>query len=109
VIEQVREVHPEVVFTYQGNPVKSMNNSSWQRIRKLVGLPHVKIHDLKHTFGRRLRAAGVPVETRKVLLGHRNGDLTTHYSAPELEKLIDAANLICQVESGKTPVLVMLR
>jgi len=56
-----------------------------------------------------LRAAGVPIESHKVLLGHRNGDITTHYSAPELEELIDAANLICQDESGKTPVLVILK
>ncbi len=48
--------------------------------------------DLKHTFRRRLRAAGVPVEMRKVLLGHRNGDITTHYSAPELEELLEATN-----------------
>ena len=47
----------------------------------------VRLHDLKHTFGRRLRAAGVSLETRKVLLGHRNGDITTHYSAPELRWL----------------------
>ena len=43
-----------------------------------TALSRVRVHDLKHTFGRRLRAAGVPVETRKVLLGHRNGDITTH-------------------------------
>lgn len=52
-----------------------------------MGLRQVRVHDLKHTFGRRLRAAGVPMETRKVLLGHKNGDITTHYSAPELEEL----------------------
>jgi 2C-methyl-D-erythritol 2,4-cyclodiphosphate synthase len=67
------------------------------------------VHDLKHTFGRRLRAAGVPIETRKVLLGHRNGDITTHYSAPELEELIDAANKVCGEKSGKTPALVVLK
>jgi len=39
---------------------------------------------LRHTFGRRLRSAGVSVETRKVLMDHTNGDITTHYSEPEL-------------------------
>ena len=43
------------------------------------GLANLRVHDLKHTMGRRLRAAGVPLETRKVLLGHRNGDITSHY------------------------------
>jgi len=69
----------------------------------------VRVHDLKHTFGRRLRAAGVPLETRKVLLGHRNGDITTHYSAPELEELQEAANRVCGEKSGKSPALVVLK
>ena len=51
----------------------------------------MRVHDLKHTFGRRLRTAGVPLETRKVLLGHKTGDITSHYSAPELAELIRAA------------------
>ena len=72
-------------------------------------LTQVRVHDLKHTFGRRLRAAGVPNETRKVLLGHRNGDITTHYSAPELEELIEAANRVCEQKSGKIPALTILK
>jgi hypothetical protein len=44
-----------------------------------------------------------------VLLGHRNGDITTHYSAPELEELIEAANRVCDGKSGKTPALVVLK
>jgi integrase len=74
-----------------------------------VDLKQVRVHDLKHTFGRRLRAAGVSLETRKVLLGHRNGDITSHYSAPELVELIEAANKVCAVKSGKSPALVLLR
>jgi integrase len=109
VIDEVRGMHPEYVFTYKGRPVTSIYNSSWKRVRVAIGLPHVRVHDLKHTFGRRLRAAGVPLETRKVLLGHRNRDITTHYSAPELNELISAANRVCQQKSGKTPALLILR
>ena len=100
VIEGARGCHPEFVFTYRGQPVGSMNNTAWKRARKGAGLPGVRVHDLKHTFGRRLRAAGVPVETRKVLLGHKNGDITTHYSAPELEELIGAAEKVCGGKSS---------
>ncbi len=109
VVEEVRDVHDEHVFTYRDHAVTSINNNSWQRVRKCVGLKHVRVHDLKHTFGRRLRAAGVPLETRRVLLGHRNGDITTHYSAPELEELIEAAEKVCEKKSGKTPALVVLK
>ena len=86
-----------------------MNNTAWQRARKRAGLDHVRIHDLKHTFGRRLRAAGVIFEDRQDLLGHRSGRITTHYSAAELENLIEAANKVCGTESRKSPALVLLR
>jgi integrase len=43
----------------------------------------VRVHDLKHTFGRRLRAAGVSFEDRQDLLGHKSGRITTHYSQAE--------------------------
>ncbi|HEX9801668.1 MAG TPA: site-specific integrase [Gammaproteobacteria bacterium] len=69
----------------------------------------VRVHDLKHTFGRRLRSARVSLETRKVLLGHKNGDITTHYSAAELEELIEAANRVCESNSHKTPTLTLLK
>ena len=85
-----------------------MLNSSWCRVRNLVDLPQVRVHDLKHTFGRRLRAAGVSFEDRQDLLGHRSGRMTTHYSAAELSKLLDAANSVCE-SSGERPELVVLR
>jgi hypothetical protein len=40
------------------------------------------------------------LEARKVLLVHRNGDITTHYSAPELEELLETANKVCGEQSG---------
>ena len=52
-----------------------------------------KVLNLKHTFGRRLRAVGVALENRKVLL-HPNRDITTHYSATEVEELIEAAERV---------------
>ena len=89
-------------------PVRNINNNGWKSVRRKLDMP-IRVHDLKHTFGRRLRAAGVPLETRKILLGHKNGDITTHYSAPELEEFIEAANRVCEGKSGKTPALVVLR
>ena len=36
--------------------------TAWKKARQRVGLPRVRVHDLKHTFGHRLRAAGIPFE-----------------------------------------------
>ena len=85
-----------------------MNNNGRQEARKRAGLTRVRVHDLKHTFGRRLRAAGVSFEDRQDLLGHRSGRITTHYSAAELANLIDAANKVCDAGSRKTPARAWL-
>ena len=96
------------VFTYEGKPIQRMLTSAWLRARDRAGLPNVRVHDLKHTFGRRLRAAGVSFEDRQDLLGHRSGRMTTHYSAAELSRLMDAANSVC-ADKGQRPELVVLR
>lgn len=57
------------------------------------------VHDLKHTFGRRLRAAGVSFEDRQDLLGHKSARVTTEYSAAELAHLMEAANKVTKQES----------
>ena len=66
------------------------------------------VHNLRHTFGKRLRSAGVLLETRKALLGHANGDITTHYSAAELQELIDAAESIVSRGKNETPNLMLI-
>jgi hypothetical protein len=85
-----------------------MLNSAWKRARVAAGLPTVRVHDLKHTFGRRLRAAGVSFEDRQDLLGHRSGRITTHYSAAELSRLLEAAEMVAD-QNGRRPELVVLR
>lgn len=95
VIDRQRGKHPERVFTYKGSPTKQMLNNGWKKARIRAGLPQVRVHDLKHTFGRRLRAAGVSFEDRQDLLGHKSTRITTHYSSAELLNLWKAANSVC--------------
>ena len=54
-------------------------------------------------------SAGVPLETRKALLGRANGDITTHYSAAELNELKKAAEKIVDQRVAQTPTLTLLR
>ena len=109
VIESMRGENREYVFTFRGKPIATMNNTAWQSARQRAGLPQVRVHDLKHTFGRRLRAAGVSFEDRQDLLGHKSARITTHYSNAELQNLIDAANRVCTDESRKSPALVLIK
>ena len=107
VVAARRGQHRTHVFTFNGQPLSRMMTSAWKRARVRVGLQHVRVHDLKHTFGRRLRAAGVTFEDRQDLLGHKAGR-TTHYSAAELSRLLAAANSVVAREDSK-PELVVLK
>jgi integrase len=139
VIDSVRDQHPEYVFvrfpkpkkSEVGNPTKarkglpltSMNTTAWQngRVRAADkwkeqtgneaadGFRRVRVHDLKHTFGRRLRAAGVSFEDRQDLLGHKSSRITTHYSSAELTSLIAAAEKVCDEKSHNPPATTWLR
>ncbi len=109
VVDEMRGVHSEYVFTYQGRRILKMNGRAWRDARKRAGLTEVRVHDLKHTFGRPLRDVGVPFEDRQDLLGHKSGRITTHYSQAEPANLVAAANRVCGDESRKSPALVIIK
>ncbi len=109
IVDKRRGRHPTHVFTYEGNPVTRMGNSAWYGARRRAGLAQVRVHDLKHTFGRRLRAAGVGFEDRQDLLGHRSSRVTTHYSASELLRLVSCAERVVKRSDKESPPLVILK
>jgi integrase len=108
VVATRRGKHAHYVFAYDGDPMKRMLNSAWKKARARALLEQVRVHDLKHTYSRRLRASGVSFEDRQDLLGHRSGKITTHYSAADLSRLIRAAESVCE-RDGRQPQLVVLR
>lgn len=108
VVNNERGKHPTHVFNYRGRPLARMLSTGWRDARSAAALNIVRVHDLKHTFGRRLRAAGVSFEDRQDLLGHRSGRITTHYSSAELQNLYEAANRVCEKQRSGV-VLTLLR
>ena len=108
-VNRQRGKNDDFVFTYRGEPVTKLNNTGWKRARKKVGLEGVRIHDLRHTTGRRLRAAGISNETRKDILGHEGGNITTHYSVAEIGELVEAVEKIAVESSESSPSLTLIR
>lgn len=101
VLQSCRGAHPEFCFTFRGHTLTKMHNTAWKRAWKEAGLPVTPeysrgVHNLRHTFARRLRAAGVPMWTIQALMGHRNGDITIHYSPAELAELQEAVERLVQ-------------
>lgn len=103
VVESQRGKHQTHVFGYRCKPVARMHNSAWKKAWLRAGLPvdaNVMSgpHNLRHTFARRLRSAGVPLETRRALMHHINGDITVHYSPAEVGELLVAVEKLTTVE-----------
>ena len=99
VIDAQSGLHREFAFVSNKgkprNPIRYRNNTAWQNAREEAGLVQVRVHDLKHTFGRRLRTAAVPLETRKVLLGQKTRDITSDLPSDfrASSGIVQAANL----------------
>lgn len=106
IVEACRGQHDEYVFVYRQERVKNLdreaegnyrrigtlNNTSFQRTRADVGLEKMRIHDIRHTFGQRLRDAGVSEEDRALLLGHAIKGMPQHYASATVARLVEAAN-----------------
>jgi integrase len=73
------------------------------------GFRTLHVHDLRHTVGRRLRAAGVSLETRQAILGHKGGSIASHCSAAELRELVDAMEFIATDNARESHALTLLK
>ena len=106
IVSSRRNNNSDYVFDYEGRKLDRINNRAWRKARESLGLAEVRVHDLRHTFGMRLRAAGVGFEDRQDLLGHHAGRITTHYSKVEISRLIECVELLCE---SKNPELTLIR
>jgi integrase len=123
VIESCRGEDRNLVFVHEGHGYTNINNSGWQGARRRAaaryekefgrpcpdGFRNIRVHDLKHTYGYRLRAAGVQFEDRQLLLGHKAQHVTTHYSAADIGNLIAASEKVCELASRKSPAVAIVR
>ena len=60
----------EKLFTDRFSPKK------WERVRKAIGLPDLKFHDLRRTFASLLAQRGVSTAVTQRLLEHSSPQLT---------------------------------
>ena len=106
IVQAQRCLDPIWVFPCRGQRMSTMNNTAWQRARQEVGLRAVRVHDLRHTFACRLRAAGVSAEDREALLGHANHSMAGHYASADVGRLLKQANLVLNRQETRTVLRV---
>jgi integrase len=94
-----RQADDDLVFAdpLTGDPLsKAANNRRFRKALKAAKLDEThRIHDLRHTFGTRCAAAGVPMRTLQEWMGHRDTATTQRYadyapSAREAEMVANA-------------------
>jgi integrase len=103
--ERVKNIEDEPVMAYQ--PVQTTNNTAFQNARRAAKLVRARVHDLRHTFGQRLREAGVTEEDRALLLGHALTGMPQHYATATIARLVEAANKVHETRDRTTLLRVV--
>ena len=104
VIEARRGRHAERVFARGSGATLDdvkVTDKIWRRAWREAGLPEGRewlrgVHNLRHTYGHRLRSAGVDEYLIRRLLGHASGSVTESYTAPDLRAMRAAAETVVQ-------------
>ena len=65
---------PKTRGMYYPDSVTAIHN----KILKSAGLPHIRLHDLRHTFATLALQNGVDVKTVSSILGHYDAGFTLH-------------------------------
>ena len=72
----------------------------WTRLRKDAGLPHLRIHDLRHQYASFLVNSGRTLYEVQQILGHSDPTVTQRYAHLSTKALQDAANSASDAISG---------
>ncbi len=70
---------PLVFYRQDGSPFSKMRTSFGNAVKR-AGIPHVRFHDLRHTFASHLVMCGVDIRTVQELLGHNDIRMTMRYA-----------------------------
>lgn len=76
-------VHPRLTTVLKHLPLstkRSTIQSQWRRVRSLVGMDHVHIHDLRHATASEMINNGVSLHQVGAVLGHRDPKSTMRYA-----------------------------
>jgi integrase len=85
VLELLRELGPKPT----GRVLRAVSDTTlrrwWGKARESVGMPTLRLDDLRVTFARRLAKRGVDLKTIQALMGHATPTMTHRYIPTDLE------------------------
>jgi len=103
VIEAIPRVldNPHVIVGAKSGQHCTDLQKPWRRIRNKAKIPHVRIHDLRHTFASHAVMAGHPLPVVGRLLGHTQIQTTMRYAHLADSKIMEATNSISNLFLGR--------
>jgi integrase len=101
---QAYDDHGLVFCQPDGKPIDPRNfNRRFSQILKQAGLPHIRLHDSRHTFATLLLEQGVSPKTLQTMLGHSSARITLDvYSHVTLDLERQAAAKLNEAFAGRT-------
>ena len=77
------------IITYRGRPVRNIR-TAWRRAKIKAGLPHVRFHDLRHTYAQGLLDTSHNLSLVQDALHHTSARTTRRYAQRRLEHIAQA-------------------
>jgi integrase len=93
--------NPHVFVSRQHGKALTEPSKAWQKIRKLAGLKHLRIHDLRRTFGSWLGDAGFTSKQIGTTLGHKSDITSRVYMALGDQSKRAAVDAVERLMTGK--------
>jgi integrase len=87
------------IGTRRGQPLTTIMKV-WTRLRALAGLPHLRLHDLRHQYASFLVNSGRTLYEVQQILGHSDSKVTARYSHLSTKTLQAAANSASVIING---------
>jgi integrase len=82
-----------------GKPILDTKTGFQKAVRR-AGIPHIRFHDLRHTFATRLVVRGADLATVSELLGHATIEMTMRYAHPSPDVRRRAVELLCDAQKS---------
>jgi len=92
--------HPHLFINLHTEERLTSVNRVWSRLRIKAGLPHLRLHDLRHQFASFLVNSGRSLYEVQKILGHSDSKVTERYAHLSLSTLQEAANSASMAMNG---------
>lgn len=95
-----KQQHLVRVFTYQGQPLRWVNNHAWKKALRRAGIENFRWHDLRHTWASWHVQAGTPLYKLQQLGGWESAEMVQRYAHLAPEDLAKAAANIVPIATN---------